>query len=578
MTTRISQFHNRKAKPMKTPATAQPYSSLSGRVLKLALHAAFLAALVVGSLASAATLEFDTNPIAGYQGGTSTWDDTTTSVWTTDGTALSTWNGGTGTDAAFASTLTSSASLTVNSAISVNSITIDKSTVTLTKGTGAITLGSGGLTIGSAGAATLGAGVLTGTGGLVVNTSTATSSSNSQSFTGQVQILKGFLTVNGPLANFGSDSGLGRGVVGTSVLIGTTNSSTTAGLLYIGGSATTNRTFTLASGGVGVIQGAAGNLGLTLNGVIDGGNSNATMIFSSQTTSDLVVAAQNTYLGSTRIYGSNTVQTITRIGVDNALTVGTTLNLGYTSGTYVGLFDLNGHNQELAGLVKTTGSTAATADISVFNRNATQATLTLNIASGTNTYNGTIGRSGGDNLALSKTGAGTLALLNANTYTGVTTVSAGTMLVSGTLANTSGVTISGGTLQLGAADRINNSATMTLSGGAFNVGGFSETLGTLTLTTATASSLDFGSGASILLFSGITADTGTLAITNWTSGSDSLQFTSGANLTASAFTVNGGAATILDHGTYFEIIPEPATWALLAFSLTTIMVLRRHRV
>jgi hypothetical protein len=27
----------------------------------------------------------------------------------------------------------------------------------------------------------------------------------------------------------------------------------------------------------------------------------------------------------------------------------------------------------------------------------------------------------------------------------------------------------------------------------------------------------------------------------------------------------------------FEIVPEPATWALLAFSLTTVVILRRRR-
>jgi autotransporter-associated beta strand protein len=211
-------------------------------------------------------------------------------------------------------------------------------------------------------------------------------------------------------------------------------------------------------------------------------------------------------------------------------------------------------------------------------------TLTLQgSTAGTGEISGTItdsvaGNAGQLATSVTKAGTGTWTLSGANTYTGATTVSAGTLLISGTLAGTSGVTVSGGTLQLGAAERINNSATLTLSGGALNVGGFSETLGALALTNATASSLDFASGASILLFSGITSDTGTLAITNWTSGSDSLRFTSNANLLASSFTVNGGAATILNQGGYFEVVPEPATWALLAFSLTTVMVLRRRRM
>ena len=124
-------------------------------------------------------------------------------------------------------------------------------------------------------------------------------------------------------------------------------------------------------------------------------------------------------------------------------------------------------------------------------------------------------------------------------------------------------------------------ATMTLSGGTFKTVGFNESLGALTLTNALTSTLDFGSGTSVLLFDSITNNTGHLNIINWTTGSgESLRFTSNANLSASSFTVNGGAATILDNHLvtgYYEVVPEPATWALLAFSLTTVMVLRRRR-
>jgi autotransporter-associated beta strand protein len=151
---------------------------------------------------------------------------------------------------------------------------------------------------------------------------------------------------------------------------------------------------------------------------------------------------------------------------------------------------------------------------------------------------------------LTKVGTGTLVLGNTNTYSGSTLVTTGTLVVSGTLASTAGVTVSGGTLTLGAADRINDAAAFTMSGGTFNTGGFSETLSALTLTNSTTSSLDLGSVASILLFSGITANTGHLNITNWTTGSDSLRFTSNANLLASSFTVNGGAAAILNQGAY----------------------------
>ena len=42
-------------------------------------------------------------------------------------------------------------------------------------------------------------------------------------------------------------------------------------------------------------------------------------------------------------------------------------------------------------------------------------------------------------------------------------------------------------------------------------------------------------------------------------------------------TTTGSAWAVLNHNSEFGIIPEPTTWALLAFSLTIVMVLRRRR-
>lgn len=138
---------------------------------------------------------------------------------------------------------------------------------------------------------------------------------------------------------------------------------------------------------------------------------------------------------------------------------------------------------------------------------------------------------------------------------------------------------SGSTLQLGAANAINSGASLTLSGGTFNLNGYSESLSGGTLTTTASSSLDFGSGTPTLLFSSLAAYTGTLAITHWTFGSTHLGFTSNTGLNANAFSVDGRTAFISYNsgGNYYEVVPEPATWALLAFSLTTVVVLRRRR-
>lgn len=86
--------------------------------------------------------------------------------------------------------------------------------------------------------------------------------------------------------------------------------------------------------------------------------------------------------------------------------------------------------------------------------NADGGTLTANIASGTDTYSGILANglfedtTNNGKLALSKTGAGTLALNGAaNTYTGDTTLSAGTLTLSGsaTIAQTQNIYLSSGT-------------------------------------------------------------------------------------------------------------------------------------
>ncbi|MDZ4199390.1 MAG: autotransporter-associated beta strand repeat-containing protein, partial [Kiritimatiellia bacterium] len=127
---------------------------------------------------------------------------------------------------------------------------------------------------------------------------------------------------------------------------------------------------------------------------------------------------------------------------NNRLPTGTTLYLGgrMTSGATTvgawgasGILILAGSDQELAGLVVSTQGTGV--NNRVVGGVATNNTLTLNIAAATtNLYSGFLGGTNTfeNNLALTKKGSGTLRLSAAtNTFSGLTTVEAGTLVIAG---------------------------------------------------------------------------------------------------------------------------------------------------
>jgi len=97
---------------------------------------------------------------------------------------------------------------------------------------------------------------------------------------------------------------------------------------------------------------------------------------------------------------------------------------------------------------------------------------------------------------ITKAGTGTVVLAASNTYTGQTTVAAGT-------------------LRLAASDRISDASGLRFTGGTFDTAGFSETLGDLDVDGAAV--IDFGNGSSTLRFAASTGQTwtGTLTLRNW---------------------------------------------------------------
>jgi len=187
-----------------------------------------------------------------------------------------------------------------------------------------------------------------------------------------------------------------------------------------------------------------------------------------------------------------------RLDVPGALPANSIVTMG-TIDTLDATLDLNGNDQTVAQLkrgVTTPGTRTVTS--------ATPAVLTVNQIS--STYYCDASFSGA--LSLVKAGAGTLYLLGTNsTYTGATTVQAGTLRVYSTasLGKSARVTVSGGVLRLGNTDSISDDGDLILAGSGAKLylePGIMETVRTLriggTLMRRGTYSADAASGAQVI--------------------------------------------------------------------------------
>jgi len=178
----------------------------------------------------------------------------------------------------------------------------------------------------------------------------------------------------------------------------------------------------------------------------------------------------------------------------------------------------------------------------------------------------------GTGTVLSKTGAGTVTLSgsSANTFTGTTTVSAGTLELAKTedvTALAGAVTVNtGATLLLSSSGNVANTAAVTLSGGTIQrASGVSEVFGNLNVTAA--SFLDFGTGsAGTMEFSGIDYAPSalfTLQLFNFTQGNTFVikNATDLSSFIGSGFTFDGdggfGSSSFSDGTFTITAIPEP---------------------
>ena len=217
----------------------------------------------------------------------------------------------------------------------------------------------------------------------------------------------------------------------------------------------------------------------------------------------------------------------------------------------------------------------------------------------------TIGGSGLVNVTSSN--AGTVALSQSNTYTGGTTVSAGTLALAATAADGTGtLAVSGGTVQTAVAGAL-GSGNVTLASGVLQntatAGSVQATTGRLTLNGGT-SILDFGAGntGAKFQFGSYSYASGILDVTDWVgnsagNGTDQFAFTTAPGTTGSTLanvyfvspTVDNGAtsstytAMQLASGEIVPgtIAPTPEPGGLLPLVIgiagTGVLVARRRR-
>ena len=295
---------------------------------------------------------------------------------------------------------------------------------------GGTTLSAGQLNINAASA--LGTGPFTISGGTIGNTSGAAitlSTNNAQNWNGDfafagtndlnlgtgavtmsssrtVTVASNTLTVGGVIG--GSGYSLTKAGAGTLILTGSDTytglTTVSGGILQIG-----------AGGAAGSINGTSGvadnavlafsrSDSVTFSKVISGSGS-VTMLGPGA----LVLSAADTYTGGTTISGGT-------LQLGNAAALGSTSGAATVSG---GVLDLHGYSLGVGAL-----SGAGT-----INNLSGAGTYTLTVGNGnaSSVFSGTIQDTSGT-ISLAKTGTGTLTLAGADTYTGGTTISGGTLL------------------------------------------------------------------------------------------------------------------------------------------------------
>ena len=185
-------------------------------------------------------------------------------------------------------------------------------------------------------------------------------------------------------------------------------------------------------------QGSGGET-YTIRGAINGDAGTSGLIIGSGGGNTIVLSGANAYIGATTINGNGTVQS----GANEVIPDGSAVTIDAAT------------TVNLAGHSETIGSLQGAGKVMLGN-----AVLTTGGNNQSTTFGGILSGDGG----LVKTGSGELTLSGDNTYTGPTTINAGSLVVTGTIAGPVSVE-SGGTLAPGRSPGVPSTGAVTLAPG-----------------------------------------------------------------------------------------------------------------
>jgi fibronectin-binding autotransporter adhesin len=416
---------------------------------------------------------------------------------------------------------------------------------------------------------TLQTGVISGAGNLIKDTDTSSilTLSATNTYTGTTTINAGTLSIS-TIANVSTNSNLGAASSGNIIING--------GILkYTGSGSSSNRNITLGSSGGTIDASGSGTLTLT-GGITPTASTSPTLTLTGSGNGTLSTAAYatpatsgtsaltksgngtwtlsfaNTYIGATTISaGTLSVTALNALGTNASGTTiasGATLDLqGVAYSTTEGL-TVNG------GTIKTSTGTSSFAGTISLGANSTVdvggTQLTLSgIISSTSTH------------SLTKTSSGILILTGNNSYTGGTTINAGTLNMGHANAiSTSGtITFGGGTLQHSSSNTTDYSSRFsTTASQAYNIDTSNQNVTLATALTSSGGSLT-KSGSGTLTLSGnntytgaTTISDGTLTVSGTLADTTAVTVASGKTYNVNATDTIGslaGAGTVQTSGT-----------------------------